>query len=369
MKNKLWRVQFRLISRIILINISCVLIALFFHVLRRYLMFSFYASFPNLTQSWFFIKLESLNNFLTRTWIIEEFAIYLISLVLLTRPFANYLLNIQSSMEQISSGQLDSRLPIRFNNELTAIANRVNELVAKTESKIKETVELERSKNELLVNVSHDLRTPLTSILGYLDLIHRGQYKDEAGLLYYTEIINQKAHRLNRLIDDLFAYVVTRDPKIKLRLQTLNLKELLKQLMADFDLQLKQNGMHMRCSFPEESVYVQGEGDKLARAFENLLSNAIRYSDPESHIELIVTRGMDVVTIQVINYGLPIPEYDLPYIFDRFYRVEKSRSEETGGTGLGLSIVKNIIDLHGGTITVESNDERTCFEVTLPVKK
>jgi signal transduction histidine kinase len=238
---------------------------------------------------------------------------------------------------------------------------------------LKKSMEEERlavqAKNELITNVSHDLRTPLTSIIGYLRLIEDDRYKDEVELRYYTNIAYEKSRRLERMVNDLFEYTKISYGENVLKRSDINLNELIGQLAADFSLLLAEADMEIRLSFQQEKVIIVADGDMLMRALENLLSNAIKYGKHGRHIDVDVQLASDSVHIRIINYGQSIPSSDLTQIFDRFYRVEKSRSEETGGSGIGLAIVKSIIELHQGSITVSSTERQTVFEVTLPLNE
>lgn len=147
-----------------------------------------------------------------------------------------------------------------------------------------------------------------------------------------------------------------------------NLVELLGQLVSHFEYQFNREEMKSRINFSEDKLIVNADARKLARVFENLLSNAIKYGKDGYYVDIVTKLEGKSAVIQVINYGQSIPSIDLPYIFDRFYRVEKSRNSNIGGSGLGLAITKNIVELHEGTIVAYSDNEKTVFEVRLPVK-
>lgn len=143
--------------------------------------------------------------------------------------------------------------------------------------------------------------------------------------------------------------------------------ELLGQVVACFEYQFKSANMESRINFSNDKLIVNADAGKLVRAFENLLSNAIKYGKDGYYVDVGTKLEENIAVIQIINYGQSIPTVDLPYIFDRFYRVEKSRNNKIGGSGLGLAITKNIIELHQGTISAYSDNERTIFEVRLPI--
>lgn len=273
---------------------------------------------------------------------------------------------ISRSLALIAAGDLKHRVPVNGEDELGRLAENVNRMTARLESSITAERQARQTKDELVTSVSHDLRTPLTSILGYLDLIENDRYRDEVELRYYIQIVYAKAGRLKQMIEDLFEYTSLHGGSIRLNITPLNLGELLNQLVVEMQPLLDQAGVACRISPPEEKILVPADGDKLVRVFENLLVNAVQYGKEGRYVDLSWQREGRRAVVEVINYGAPIPGHDLPHIFERFYRLEKSRAEGFGGTGLGLAIAKNIVELHGGKITAYSDQQRTLFAVSLP---
>ena len=204
--------------------------------------------------------------------------------------------------------------------------------------------------------------------MGYLEIIDNDKYGDEVRLRYYANIAYEKSKSLNLLINDLFEFTKMQNNTINLEKNQINLVELLSQIVMYFEWQFKKSNMEARVDFSEDKLIVNADGGKLVRAFENLLSNAIKYGEDGHYVDIITKVEDEMAIVQIINYGQSIPEVDLPYIFDRFYRVEKSRNSNIGGSGLGLSITKSIIELHDGTISAYSDDYKTIFEVKLPIK-
>ncbi len=225
----------------------------------------------------------------------------------------------------------------------------------------------EQTKNDLITGVSHDLRTPLTSILGFLELIENDRYKDELELRYYVNIAYDKATALQKLIDDLFEFTRINNG-LPLHKNGLDMDGLLRQLAEEFVPSLEKSGMEIRIESQEQAIILEADGDLLVRSYENLISNAIQYGAGGRYVDIrLLSRNAEAV-IQIINYGPPIPEKDIPYVFDRFYRVDQSRSRQTGGTGLGLAIAKSIVEAHGGKIQVYSSREFTMFETCYPLQ-
>lgn len=293
---------------------------------------------------------------------------FIIYIFVLSRRHILYLVSITKAVQRIANGHFDERIPVRYNDEMGELASNLNKMAEQLKTSIEDERRAERTKSELITNVSHDLRTPLTSITGYLGLIEQDRYRDEVELRHYVHIAYEKSKRLHALIDDLFEYTRLSGGGLSLKKTTIDLVEMIGQLTAQFQYEMRQAGMEIRLSFPHGKVPIEADGEKLARVLDNLLTNAVHYGKEGVYVDVAVKNdGMEAV-VEVINYGLPIAMQDLPHIFDRFYRVEKSRSEHTGGSGLGLAIAKQIVELHGGTICVESDRGRTKFEIRLPYK-
>ena len=185
---------------------------------------------------------------------------------------------------------------------------------------------------------------------------------------HYIEIVYNKALRLQKLIEELFGFTKLSYGKLNMNISTLDLVQLLSQLVEESYPNFEKNNLSYDFSANVKSLFIEGDGDLLARLFDNLISNAIKYGAEGKRVLIRLRKEKEEVMVQVLNFGYVIPEKELPLIFDKFYRVEHSRSLSTGGTGLGLAIVKNIVDMHHGNITVQSDMGGTRFNVTLPLK-
>ena len=298
-------------------------------------------------------------------WII--IGVVILIYVFISRKKFSRLANIFEATEKMKNGELDKPLEIKGEDDVAKLAGNINGIVDKLKAITLEEKKAQKTKNDLITNVSHDLRTPLTSIIGYLNLIETDEYRDEVQLRHYTGIAYEKAKRLNVLINDLFELTKMQNGVVVLRTSKVNLVELLGQIVSEFQYQIKCNEMESRVRFSDDKLVVNGDIDKLVRAFENLITNSIKYGKEGYYIDIVTKKIGNFALVQVINYGEEIPEEDIKYIFDRFYRVDKSRNSEEGGSGLGLSITKNIIELHNGTISALSNSEKTVFEIKLPI--
>lgn len=285
----------------------------------------------------------------------------------LMRRYQQMQLNhILDELHLIAEGQYDRRIPFRLTGDMGQVVNSINRLVDSTVNALEDERAIEKSKDELITNVSHDIRTPLTSIIGYLGLIVNQQNVEAADAKHYAEIAYSKAEQMKLLVDDLFEYTTTRPNGAPLRLNDIPIVNFLEQVAADFELEAQKRKMAIEVLPNNRDVVLELDAEKMVRVINNLLSNAIKYGHADSVITMEVLKKEGVITIAVRNEGDPISKEVLEHLFTRFYRAEGSRSKETGGTGLGLAIAENIVQSHGGMIYAESENGQTSFYVCLP---
>lgn len=289
--------------------------------------------------------------------------------LLLTRKFASYIEEIASGITKIAAGDFETRIDINNEDEFAFIATKLNNMTDDIKQIIENDRKSESNKNELITSVAHDLRTPLTSIIGYLELVSDQDKISPETKQRYIEIAYSKSKRLEKLIEDLFAYTKFSFGEATMELSDIDMVKFISQLVDEFYPSFAENGLEYEFNTNLNSVYVSADGNLLARAFANLVSNAIKYGKDGKRVIIKLIEEHGKVKVSVTNYGRLIPEKDLNYIFERFYRVESSRSSETGGTGLGLAIAKSIIEMHGGSIRVKSDFDGTVFEVAMDMKK
>lgn len=276
--------------------------------------------------------------------------------------------HIISELHYISSGHYDHRIPFDLSGDLGKLIRSINALVDSTVEAIEEERRIEQSKDELITNVSHDIRTPLTSIIGYLGLIEEKKYSSEEELLKYTHTAYLKSKQMKLLVDDLFEYTKVRQADTPLSIVTFDMQQLIAQIVVDFELDAQKKEVEIDFSPKPASLLMEGDTEKLVRVFDNLLSNALKYGIDGTKIVIMSEKVGDEVIITVKNNGKEIPKEALDLLFDRFYRVEESRSQQTGGTGLGLAIAQSIVELHGGQIYATSNKGWTSFIIHLPLQ-
>lgn len=294
---------------------------------------------------------------------------FFISFYLFTRLTVNYLLIISDGLIRIAEGNLHYRVPVLQEDELGTVARNINEMAKQLDRKIQKEREIEQSKMELITGISHDLRTPLTSIIGYLDLLQNKSYHSQAEQDRFIQNTHNKAVQLKKLIDDLFEYTRLTSGNPKLSMQTVNMKELLEQLLFEFKPIAQEHELDLHQELPHAHVEACIDIEKFARAMDNLLMNALKFSVKPGQIAVSLQSSGSRLIITLQNKGRPISEEQERHLFDRFYMADESRSGQTvqPGSGLGLSIAKNIIELHGGSVALTHASGVFTFSIDLPV--
>ena len=273
-----------------------------------------------------------------------------------------YLNDISDALEKILS---DSPEPIVLVPELAPMAEKMSTVKKELVRREKQAAESEQKKNELVVYLAHDLKTPLTSVIAYLTMLDEHPDMPQEERAKYTHITLEKAIRLEELIHEFFDITRFNLQDIVLEKEQLNLSILLEQLADESYGMLSEK--QMTCAVDvEERLMLLGDPDKLARVFDNLLRNAAAYGYEGTEILIQARGGVGMITIIFTNAGPQIPQKKLEMIFEKFYRVDDARSSRTGGAGLGLAIAKQIVELHGGTISATSDSRSTRFIVSLP---
>ncbi len=268
---------------------------------------------------------------------------------------------LYESLDQILN---EDSANIELPHEMIKFSEKLNQIKYEYILSVKRTKEAEQKKNDLIMYMAHDLKTPLTSVIGYLSLLHEEKAISETLQNKYVKIALDKALRLEELTNQIFEitrYNLNDMPITKVKL---DLVLLLEQLIEEFYPMLEDKHLKLVTNIPNRLLY-HGDGDKLARAFANLLKNAIHYSYENTTIEINVLENEDHIDITFKNKGNTIPAYKLEKIFDKFYRIDEARQSYNGGAGLGLAITKEIIELHNGTICAKSYDEIIEFQIVL----
>lgn len=286
---------------------------------------------------------------------------------LIRRYHQMQLRHVISELHYIADGHFDHRISFAVRTDLQRVIDSINSLVDSTVNSINEERAIEKSKDELITNVSHDIRTPLTSIIGYLGLLKTGNVAPE-DQKKYIDIAYTKAEQMKSLANDLLEYTTLKSNSTKLNLAPLHIYSMLEQVEAGFELEAEKKGISFEIAARPKNLTIKADAEKLVRVYNNLINNAFKYGTGATKIKLVANLiNKQEVELRVENNGARIPEDALNKIFERFYRVETSRNTKTGGTGLGLSIVKGVVDLHKGTIECKSDDNWTSFIIRLPL--
>ena len=286
---------------------------------------------------------------------------------LIRRYHQMQLRHVISELHYIAKGHFDHTISFKVKTDLQKVIDSINSLVDSTVSAINEEKAIEKSKDELISNVSHDIRTPLTSIIGYLGLLKSG-VSDPADQQKYLNIAYMKAEQMKSLAHDLLEYTTLKSTSTKLNLSSLHIFSMLEQVAAGFEFEGQEKGIVFNIEARPKNLTIEADAEKLVRVYNNLITNALKYGTGATQINLIANLvNNNEVELRVENNGAQIPEESLKKIFERFYRVEGSRNTKTGGTGLGLSITKSIVDLHHGKIRCESDKDWTRFIICLPL--
>jgi signal transduction histidine kinase len=276
----------------------------------------------------------------------------------LSRKISNPLKMINKAAKTFANGQFENRVAVNSNDEIGELANTFNRMAESLQN-------LENMRRSFIANVSHELRTPMTTIQGFIagimdETIPKERQKQ------YLKIVLDEVRRLSRLVNDLLDLAKMEAGENQLNFREFDINELIRIGIIKFENRITQKNIHINAYFEDEQCFVIADMDGIQRVVTNLLDNAIKFSDDNGTIDIEVITKSNKVYVSIQDHGIGIDEQELKYIWDRFYKTDKSRSKDKTGTGLGLAIVKNIINQHGQEISVESKlEEYTRFTFTL----
>ena len=297
--------------------------------------------------------------------ITASMATFIIIFVFLISKKVKYIKYISEQVNKIANEQLGSTLKVRGNDELAELCKSINSMSLQLKDKFEHEREIENTKSELITNVSHDLRTPLTAIIGYLDILKNAKYKSKEEANEYLNSTYNLSIKLKKLIDELFEYTKLSSSDIALNLIEADLGSILFQMLGEYTPVFEAKGLRIITDI-DEKIPVKIDIEKIVRVFDNILSNADKYSIKPSEIIVKAENKSGYAQISVSNEGKHIGQDKLNKMFEKFYRVDISRSSNIEGSGLGLAISKKIVELHNGQIWAESNANMVRIHIKLP---
>ena len=293
-------------------------------------------------------------------------AVLLIFTVLMVRIFrwvTGYFREVNQGIESLLA---DDEKQIQLSPEMLPFERKLNSVKQTLAERKMETALAEQRKDELVMYLAHDIRTPLTSVIGYLNLLEEDPNMPPEQRAAQVHIVLEKAYRLETMVNEFFEITKYKSQKITLSKETIDLYYMLVQLSDELSpvLAPRENTVTLHL---DENLTIEADPEKLARVFNNILKNAASYSFPHTEIVISAEKLEHEVIIRFQNSGEDIPNEALASLFNKFYRVDQSRSSDTGGTGLGLAIAKEIVTLHGGAISASSKNHVVTFTVSLPL--
>lgn len=280
---------------------------------------------------------------------------------LLLNWFTNYFEMVNQGIDALLSDDAEVLLPM----EIGATERKLHMVKSELKQRTLEAELATQRKNELVMYLAHDIRTPLTSVIGYLNLLAETPDLPTEQRAKYTDITLDKAYRLEKMVNEFFEITRYNMQQISVSKEPIDLYYMLVQLSDELSTVLSANGNTVVLK-ADENLTVHGDPDKLARVFNNILKNAAAYSFPNTEIGIFAEEKDNSVVISFSNKGKTLPKEKLSAVFERFYRLDEARTSNTGGAGLGLAIAKEIVMLHGGTITAESENDTVVFTISLP---
>ncbi len=294
-------------------------------------------------------------------------AIIFVFLILLRLVYGWIIGYFKKINQGINALLMDDVPAIHLPTEMLPLEQKLNTVKGTLKQRELATQLAEQRKNDLVMYLAHDIRTPLTSVIGYLNLLEAAPDMPTEQKAKYVHIALEKAYRLEKMVNEFFEITRYNLQQISIAKEPIDLYYLLVQLSDELSPVLAAHGNSVVLN-ADENLTAYGDGDKLARAFSNILKNAAAYSDPNTEIRISAAETGGQIAISFTNKGKTIPEEKLSALFEKFCRLDEARASDTGGTGLGLAITKEIISLHGGTISAASENDTVTFSITLPIR-
>lgn len=289
---------------------------------------------------------------------------FLLTFMILINRKIKYIKYMTKGVKEIKYEGFGKTLEVKGKDELGELCESINDMSIELRKKIDKEKEIENTKNELITNISHDLKTPLTALVGYLELIDSSNL-DEETKKKYTKTAYNKSLRLKELVNELFEYTKLTSSDIVINKERFNISNIINQIVGESILSFSERNIEVILDNPYKELYLEIDSKLFTRAIENLVKNAEKYSDSNTTFKVKVKDMNDFINISFENKCEGIKEADLEKIFDKFYRLDKARSSENEGSGLGLNISKRIIELHNGSLNVKKENDYIKFNILL----
>ena len=301
------------------------------------------------------------------TIFIVTIVVFCIMFFVITRRELEYINRLNLGLMKIANGNFDYKVDVKGMDEISQIAENINHMSEKLYKSREEQKISEEKKDLFIMNISHDLRTPLTSVIGYIDLIKKActEQDNYVQVKKYADIAYNKAERLNTLINDFFEYNKIKFGMMNLRKMKIDMNEFLRQAVSEMIPVAMDKEANIKLKLPESRLESNVDPEKMSRVMENILMNAVRYSDKKSEIKVSLYEKENKAVIVVENKCSSFNKDKIEFIFDKFYKGDSSRSTKNSGAGLGLAIAKSIIEIHGGCINAEYDNKKVKLTITL----
>lgn len=308
-------------------------------------------------------------SYIVLVYLISGIGVFVLCFFLMSNRHIKYIKYIAGRVKLIAGGNLGQTLEVRGKDELAELCININSMSKELKDKFEYERELERTKSELITNVSHDLRTPLTPIISYLDILRNEKFSTKEQEKEYLNTSYNLSIKLKKLIDELFEYTKLSSNEVALELVDVDICPILNQIVGEYVPMLESKGLRVVSQIANEELLVKVDVEKMVRVFDNIISNAEKYSSKPSDIIVKADNKGDYVVISISNKGEHLEQDKLNRMFEKFYRVDISRSSNIEGSGLGLAISKKIVELHNGQIWAECDSDIVTINVILPSVK
>lgn len=290
--------------------------------------------------------------------------IFILSLILLTSHQIKYIGQITDGIEIMAGGRLSHKIKVKGNNEFSNLASQINKMSSSLKEKMIKEKNIDIKQRKLIANISHDLRTPLTSLIGYLDLLKKNDLKDSTTTEQYINVSYNKSKRLESLINDLFTYTKLINNDVAISTSKINLSNFVKQFFGENEFMLQENNLNLKLNICNDNTFTEIDIDQTLRVFENLISNIIKYSEKDTDVTVEVSTNKNNIVVKLKNYSKNDLLDDVNSIFERLYICDESRQNDS--SGMGLAIVKEIMKLQKGEIYADWNKPYLTLTLQFP---